>query len=91
MFLILIDGHSKWPEVIEMSTTTSENTIEVLRQLFARYGPPEQLVSDNSTQFVSGEFATFMQANGIKHILCTPSHPSSNGLVERFVQRLRER
>ena len=39
MFLILVDGHSKWPEVIEMSTTTSE--------LFARYGLPEQLVSDN--------------------------------------------
>ena len=24
MFLILVDGHSKWHEVIEMSTTTSE-------------------------------------------------------------------
>ena len=29
MFLILIDRHSKWPEVIEMSTTTSEKTIVV--------------------------------------------------------------
>ena len=72
--------------MIKTSTTISEKTIEVLRQLSARYGLPEQLVSDNGTQFVSGEFATFMKANRIKHIRCTPYHPSSNGLAERFVQ-----
>ena len=29
MFLIIVDAHSKWSEVIEMSTTSSERTIEV--------------------------------------------------------------
>ena len=42
MFLIVVDAHSKWPEVIQMSSTTSSKTIEVLRMLFARYGLPEQ-------------------------------------------------
>ncbi len=86
MFLILVDGHSKWPEVIEMSTTSSEKTIEVLRRIIARYGLPQQLVSDNGPQFTSEEFARFMKTNGIKHIRTTPYHPSSNGLAERFVQ-----
>ena len=72
-FLILVDGHSKWPEVIEMSTTTSEKTIEVL-QLLAQCGLAEQLVSDNGMQFALEEFATFMNANGIKHFRCTPCH-----------------
>ena len=42
MFLIVVDAHSKWPEVILMSTTTSTKTIETLQAIFARYGLPEQ-------------------------------------------------
>ena len=86
MFLILVDGHSKWPEVIEMSTTSSEKTIELLQLLFARYGLLQLLVSDNGTQFTLEEFARFTKVNVIKHIRTTPYHPSSNRLAERFVQ-----
>ena len=86
MFLIVVDAHSKWPEVVQMSTTTTSKTVEVLQVLFAKYGLPEQLVSDNEPQFTSEDFAHFMKANGIKHIRSAPYHPSSNGLVERFVQ-----
>ena len=85
MFLIVVDAHSKWPEVIQMSSTTSFKTIEALRSLFAKYGLPEQLVSDNGPQFTSEEFADFMKVNGIKHIRSAPYHPSTNGLAERFV------
>ena len=84
-YLIVVDAHSKWPEVHHMSTTTTTKTIQVLRSLFARYGIPEQLVSDNGPQFVSEEFGTFMKRNGVKHIKCFPYHPSSNGLAEQFV------
>ena len=69
-----------------MPSTTSQTTIETLRILFSRYDVLEQVVSDNEPQFISDEFAQFMQGNGIKHILCAPYHPASNGLAERFVQ-----
>ena len=69
-----------------MKTTTAAKTIEALRQLFAAYGLPEQVVSDNGLQFTAEEFKDFMKVNGIKHIRSTPYHPSTNGLVERFVQ-----
>ena len=69
MFLILVDAHSKWPEVVEMSSTSAAKTIEVLRQIFAAYGLPEQLVSDNESHFTSDEFAKFTKGNGIKHII----------------------
>ena len=83
VFLIVVDAHSKWPEMI---TVPSTDTINVSMMLFSRYGLPEQIVSDNGPQFCSEEFACFMKENGIKHILCSPYHPSSNGLAEIFVQ-----
>ena len=50
MFLVAVDGHSRWLEVERMSSTTSEKTIETLHILFARYGVSAQLVSNNEPQ-----------------------------------------
>ena len=60
--------------------------IRELRKLFAAYGLPEQLVSDNGPQFTSSDFAMFLKQNGVKHVRSAPYHPSSNGAAERFVQ-----
>lgn len=90
MFLILVDAHSKWPEVWEMTSTTSSATIEKLREAFSRYGLPETFVSDNGTQFTSEEFRMFLRSNGIRHVLTAPYHPSTNGIAERFVQSLKQ-
>ena len=38
MFFVVVDAHSKWPEVIIMNLTTSQNTMDALRTLFGRYG-----------------------------------------------------
>lgn len=65
-------------------------TIEVLRNQFAIFGIPEQLVSDNGSQFMSEEFQVFMKVNGIKHITSAPYHPATNGLAERAVQTFKK-
>ena len=47
-YLVMVDGHSKWPEVIYMNKgTNAEKTIEALRTVFARMGLCQELVSDN--------------------------------------------
>ena len=89
MMLIVTDAHSKWPEVALMTSTTATRTIAVLRDMFARYGIPEQVVSDNGPQFVSAEFKSFMVMNGVKHIRSAPYHPSTNGAAERLVQTVK--
>ncbi|XP_055522703.1 uncharacterized protein K02A2.6-like [Wyeomyia smithii] len=84
-FLLAVDAFSKWPEVIRTRRITSAATIAILRNIFARFGMPETLVSDNGTQFTSVEFQNFCVGNGIQHISTAPFHPQSNGQVERFV------
>ena len=82
MLLVLTDVHPKWPEVFRMMTTALSKTIALLRETFARFGLPEQIVSDNGPQFVSEEFELFLQHNGIKHIRSAPNHPATNGAAE---------
>ncbi|XP_046362411.2 uncharacterized protein K02A2.6-like [Haliotis rufescens] len=85
-FLIVVDAMSKWPEVVQMKSTTTISTINVLRKLFSSNGLPDQLISDNGPQFTSHEFKSFLKKNGVKHILSSTYHPSSNGEAERFVR-----
>ena len=61
MHLLEIDAHSKWPEIVDMRSTTAYKTVEELRKLCASYGLPEQVVSDNGPQFVAEEFAKFVR------------------------------
>ena len=64
-FLIIIDSYSKWLEVFEMKNTSAESTCDVLRTLFASFGLPEEVVSDNGSQFTSSVFKSFLSEANI--------------------------
>ena len=84
------DGCSfKVARSVHYASTTAEKTIEELRKLFARYGLPEQMVSDNGPQFVAEEFQRFLKINGVRHIRSSAYHPSTNGAAERMVQTVK--
>ena len=36
LFFVIVDSHPKWFEVVEMETTTTEWTLDIMRSLFAR-------------------------------------------------------
>ncbi|XP_020297565.1 uncharacterized protein K02A2.6-like [Pseudomyrmex gracilis] len=84
-FFVLVDAFSKWPEIIPTQSISAQQTINILQSIFARFGIPETIVSDNGTQFISEKFQTFCLTNGIQHLRSLPFHPSSNGQAERFV------
>lgn len=86
MLLIIVDAYSKWLEVKVTSSSTSTATIGILDELFATYGVPTTVVSDNGRQFISDEFETFLKMSGVKyHKLTAPYHPSTNGQAEKCV------
>ena len=90
MFLIVMDAHSKWPEVFTVKQATSVQTVDMLRTLISRTGLPQQLVSDNASIFTGEEFQSFIRKNGVKHITSAPQHPATNGLAELFVQSFKQ-
>lgn len=90
MLLIVVDAFSKWLEVVIVPSITSDCTISKLREIFARFGLPKLLVSDNGRQLVSKEFEEFLALNGIKHVTSPPFHPSSNGAAENCVKTVKQ-
>ena len=92
MYLIMVDAHSKWPEIINFNNNTKAyRLIEEFKKLFARYGFPLHCVTDGGPQFRSEEFHTFLVTHGVKHSLSPPYHPATNGAAENFVQIFKDK
>ena len=51
--------------------------------MFARFGVPFSLRTENGPQFVPEEFESFLQADGVEHCSMTPLWPQANGKVAR--------
>lgn len=88
-YLVILDAYSKWLEVFEMSSITSTLTIQALRRVFATFGLPITLVSDNGRQLVSDEFENFLAKNNVKHVTSPPYSPASNGAAENAVKTVK--
>ena len=82
----MVDAHSRWMEVEIVNAASTQNTIEHLRSVFARFGLPKVMVTDNGSCFTSSDFTKFTRRNQIRHLRTAPYHPSFNGLAERAVQ-----
>ncbi|XP_073964508.1 uncharacterized protein [Choristoneura fumiferana] len=85
-FLVLIDSSTKWLEIFEMARTNAMSVIKVLRESFARFGLPVEVVSDQGPPFTSSEFCDFLKHNGIRQSFSPVYHPSSNGAAENAVK-----
>ena len=71
-FVIVVNSYLKYTDVISVSSTTSRQTLGILRKLCAQHGVVEKIVSDNGMQFTSHEFRDLSNANAISHILSPP-------------------
>ena len=65
---------------------TSCSVIKEMKAVFARYGIPDVLVTDNGPQFTSAEFTVFAKSWMFKHTTSSPYHPQSNGKAENAVK-----
>jgi len=88
-YLIIVDAHSKWPEIHILPDMNSSTVIKTLDNLISSYGIPKTLVTDNQSSLVSRELRNYLQKYNIKHLTIPPYHAASNGQAERMVGALK--
>lgn len=52
-----MDYYSRYPETAYISNTTSGDVNNKLKDIFARWGIPNEVVSESGAQFSSDQFA----------------------------------
>ena len=82
----MVDYYSRYIEIAHLTNMTSGQTIGKTKNMFAHWGIPDEVVTDNGTQFFSDEFRVFAETYGFGHTTSSPYFPQSNGEVETAVQ-----
>ena len=76
--LVIADYTSKWHEANALKNTTSETIVRCL------VGIPEEVLTDNGSNFISKSMKSYCQTMGIKQIKTSSYHPQTDGMVECF-------
>jgi transposase InsO family protein len=87
--MVVVEHFSKHVELIPLPEKTAARTARALAGVFARFGAPAEVLTDNGTEF-QGEFAALLESCFVDHRLTSPGHPQADGAAERVVQVLKE-
>ncbi|XP_066160095.1 uncharacterized protein [Oryza sativa Japonica Group] len=79
---VAIDKFTKWPEAYPVVKIDKHSALKFIRGITSRFGAPNRIITDNSTQFTSELFGNYCDDMGIKLCFALPAHPKSNGQVE---------
>lgn len=85
-YLVISGYYSRLIEILHLPSTASAQVIQKLKAVFARFGIPDEVVSDNGPQFSSAEFQELARQLDFKRNTSSPHHPQGNGHAERDVQ-----
>ena len=82
--LTVVDYATRYPEAVALKSISTTTVAEALVSIFSRVGIPEEILSDQGTQFTSNLMKEAGRLLSMKQLTTTPYHPQCNGLVERF-------
>ena len=88
--LTVIDYATRYPEAVALKGCTCEEVAEGLLSIFSRVVLPQEVLTDQGSQFTADHMKELMKLLEINHLLTTPYHPMSNGLVENFNGTLKQ-
>ena len=85
-YLLLVDYTSRFPIMRKLTSMTAQYITDHIKQIFAEYGWPDVLVSDDRPCYASEIFKGLMEEYQVNHITSLPHYPQSNGLAEKYIQ-----
>lgn len=93
MTFVTIDSYTKWIEFLATHSITTmcdyHTSSKFLRHVFAHFGLPETIISDNCSAFDSETFGNFLRHNGIDLKHGAPFSPKSNRAAENAIPSIK--
>ena len=83
--LVVTDEYSRYVVVDILDSISTTSVIPRLDKIFAEFGVPVSLKTDNGPPFNSHEFKTYASITGFRHRRITPLWPQANAETERFM------
>ena len=87
--LVVCDYATRFPEAIALKSIDAARIAEELLKLFARVGIPDEILTDQGSNFTSQLLTEIYRMLHVHPIKTTPYHPQTDGLVERFNKTLK--
>ncbi|KAL8561709.1 hypothetical protein ACOMHN_025993 [Nucella lapillus] len=89
--LVVTDEYSRYVVVDIPDSTSAKTVIPRLERIFAEFGFPSVLKTDNGPPFNSRDFSTYASHSGFRHRKITPLCPRANGETERLMRTIKKR
>ncbi|XP_074845252.1 adhesion G protein-coupled receptor F5-like [Carettochelys insculpta] len=88
--LVLVNYATCFPEAIPLCSSTACTIVGELMKVFARVGLPQELFTDQRTNFTSHLMRHVCVLTGIKQLHTSVYHPQTDGLVACFNRTLKD-
>ena len=88
--LTMVDMATRYPKAAAIPRIDTATVAEELVKMFCDVGIPNEILSDNGSQFTSDMMAEVQKLLSIRSITTTPYHAQCNGLCERYNGTLKQ-
>ncbi|RDX83556.1 Tf2-11, partial [Mucuna pruriens] len=90
--MVTVDYFTKWVETEPMATITAKRVKRFIwKKIICQFGLPEEIVSNNDTQFASSGTTKFCKDLHIRSSFTSVEHPQANDRQRQLIEGLRRR
>jgi hypothetical protein len=84
--LIAVDYFTRYTWAVAVPTINGPVVVNFLESIARTFGLSRSVYTDNASYFVEGQLPKFLHSKGVQQFPAPKTHPSSVGLLERYVQ-----